>query len=141
MHDITASLAMDVNEHGLFEYNEIDYYFNNEANHFAYFIKVDNQYAGFILIDNNFMVLEKKENNYDMSEMFVLNAYKNKGIGKKVAFQIFNQYRGNWEIKPVPRSEGAKKFWERTIKEYTNGDYKIEYPKPNRVTFIFNNEE
>ena len=28
MHDITASLPMDVNEHGLFEYNYIDYYFS-----------------------------------------------------------------------------------------------------------------
>jgi len=141
LHDITASLAMDVNEHGLFEYNEIDYYFNGDKNHYAYFIKVDNQYAGFALIDNNFMVLEKKENNYDFSEMFILNAYKGKGIGKIVADKIFDIHRGNWEVKPVPRSDGAKRFWERIIKEYTNDNFKTEYPKPNRTTYIFNNEK
>lgn len=140
LHDITASLPMEVNEHGLFEYNEIDYYFNNDPNYFAYFIKVDNQYAGFALIDDNFMFLEKKPNHYDFSEMFVLNAYKGKGIGKEVAFQIFNMHKGTWEVKPVPRSDGAKRFWERTIKEYTKGNYKIEFPKPNRTTFVFNNE-
>lgn len=140
LHDITASLPMEVNEHGLFEYNEIDYYFNGESNHFAYFIKVDNKFAGFVLIDNNFMVLEKKDGNYDFSEMFILNAYKGKGIGKEVAFKIFDMHKGNWEVKPVPKSDGAKRFWERTIKEYTNANYKTEFPKPNRITFVFNNE-
>src|SRR5574344_1146042 len=113
LHDITATLPMEVNEHGLFEYNEIDYYFNGEINHFAYFIKVDNHYAGFALIDNNFLVLEKKDNSYNFSELFILNAYKGKGIGKETAFKIFDMHKGNWEVKPVPRSERAKKFWER----------------------------
>ncbi len=141
MHDITGSLPMEVNEHGLFEYNEIDYYFNKETKRFAYFIKADNQLAGFALIDDDFMVLDKKDNNYDFSEMFILNSYKNKGIGKIAAEKIFDMHQGNWEVKPVPRSEGAKRFWERTIKEYTKDNYKIEYPKPNRTTFIFNNKK
>jgi len=140
LHDITASLPMNVNEHGLFEYNEIDFYFNDDKNHHAFFIRSDDKYIGFVLIDNNFMVLDQKENNYDLSEMFILNAYKNKRIGREVAVRIFDMFKGNWEIKPVPRSESARRFWERTIKDYTNNNYKIEFPKPNRITFIFNNE-
>ncbi len=139
LHDITASLSMDVNEHGLFEYNEIDYYFNNDSKHFAYFIKVSGNIAGFVLIDDNFMVLTKDNNNFDLSEMFVLNAYKGKGIGNIVANKVFDMHKGTWEVKPVPRSEGAKRFWERTIKEYTKDNYKTEFPKLNRTTFIFNN--
>ena len=42
MHDITASLPMDVNEHGLFEYNYIDYYFT-EQNRYAYLIYINNK--------------------------------------------------------------------------------------------------
>ncbi len=141
LHDITASLSMDVNEHGLFEYNEIDYYFNNDSKHFAYFIKVNGNLAGFVLIDDNFMVLTKENNNFDFSEMFVLNAYKGKGIGNVVANKVFDMHKGTWEVKPVPRSEGAKRFWERTIKEYTKDNYKTKFPKPNRTTFIFNNEK
>ncbi|NLV90768.1 MAG: GNAT family N-acetyltransferase [Tenericutes bacterium] len=89
LHDITASLPMDLNEHGLFEYNEIDFYFNGDENHHAFFVKVDGKYAGFVLIDDNFMVLNKEKGNYNFLEMFILNAYKNKGIGKEVAIKIF----------------------------------------------------
>ena len=59
MHDITASLPMDVNEHGLFEYNYIDYYFTEESR-YAYLIYVEENIAGFVLIDDEFMVLDKE---------------------------------------------------------------------------------
>lgn len=139
MHDITKDLPMDVTSHGLFEYNEIDEYFTQEG-HYAYFIYVDENIAGFVMIDNSFMVLDAKEDCYDLSEMLILNAYKGKGIGKKVAFEIFDMHRGDWEVKPIPRSESADLFWERVISKYTNENYKVEFPKPKRKAFIFNNK-
>lgn len=140
MHDITASLPMDVNEHGLFEYNYIDCYFTEE-NRYAYLIYIDNKIGGFALIDDEFMVLDKKRNApcYDFSEMFILNSYKKKGYGDKIVKQIFDMYKGNWEIRPVPRSEGAKRFWLKVVKNYTNNNFVENYPKPNRLAITFNN--
>lgn len=140
MHDITASLPMDVNEHGLFEYNYIDYYFTEE-NRYAYLIHIENKIVGFVLIDDEFMVLDDKKDVpcYDFSEMFILNAYKKKGYGEIVAKQIFDMYKGNWEIRPVPRSEGASRFWLKVVKKYTNDNYKENYPKPNRLVITFKN--
>lgn len=140
LHDITKDLPMEVTEHGTFEYNEIDEYFTM-PDRYAYFIHVDNKLAGFVMIDNKFMVLEQKENNYDLSEFFILNAYKGKGIGKTVAFRIFDMYKGTWEVKPVPRSKGVEIFWENVISAYTEGKYNTEFPKPTRKTFTFNNEK
>ncbi len=140
MHDIAASLPMDVNEHGLFEYNYLDYYFTEEKR-YAYFIYINNKIGGFVLIDDEFMVLENKKDNpcYDFSEMFILNAYKKKGYGEIVVKQIFDMYRGNWEIRPVPRSEGAKRFWIKVVKNYTNDNFIESYPKPNRLVITFQN--
>ena len=142
MHDITASLPMDVNEHGLFEYNYIDSYFTEE-NRYAYLIYIDNKIGGFVLIDDEFMVLDKQKENdtacYDFSEMFILNAYKKKGIGEVVVKQIFDMYKGNWEIRPVPRSEGAKRFWLKVVRNYTNDNFVENYPKPNRLVITFKN--
>ena len=142
MHDITASLPMDVNEHGLFEYNYIDYYFTDE-NRYAYLIYIEDKIAGFVLIDDEFMVLDNKENKprYDFSEMFILNAYKKKGYGEIVVKRIFDMYKGNWEIRPVPRSEGAKRFWLKVVKNYTNDNFKENYPKPNRLVITFTNNQ
>lgn len=53
---------------------------------------------------------------------------------------IFDKYRGNWEVKPLPKSDEAKIFWNKTIAEYTNNKFEIKYPKPNREVIIFNNE-
>ena len=140
MHDITASLPMDVNEHGLFEYNYIDYYFTEESR-YAYLIYVEENIAGFVLIDDEFMVLDKENDKpcYDFSEMFILNAYKKKGYGEIIVKRIFDMLKGNWEIRPVPRSEGAKRFWLKAVKNYTNDNFVENYPKPNRLVITFKN--
>lgn len=140
MHDITASLPMDVNDHGLFEYDYIDYYFTKD-NRYAYLIYIEDKIAGFVLIDDEFMVLDKQNNApcYDFSEMFILNAYKKKGYGEIVVNKIFDMYKGNWEIRPVPRSEGAKRFWLKVVKNYTNYNFVENYPKPNRLVITFKN--
>ena len=140
MHDITASLPMDVNEHGLFEYNYIDYYFTEESR-YAYLIYVEENIAGFVLIDDEFMVLDKENDKpcYDFSEMFILNAYKKKGYGEIIVKRIFDMLKGNWEIRPVPRSEGAKRFWLKAVKNYTNDNFVENYPKPNRLVITSKN--
>ena len=142
MHDITASLPMDVNEHGLFEYNYLDYYFaETEGNRHAYFVYIDNKIGGFVLVNDDFMVLDKQKDFpcYDLAEMFILNAYKKKGVGEIIAKQVFDLHHGSWEIRPVPRIEGAKKFWLKVVKNYTNNNYVENYPKPNRLALTFKN--
>lgn len=87
------------------------------------------------------MVLDKQKDFpcYDLAEMFILNAYKKKGYGEIVAKQVFDLHHGSWEIRPVPRSEGAKKFWLKVVKNYTNNNYVENYPKPNRLALTFKN--
>lgn len=142
MHDITASLPMDVNEHGLFEYNYLDLYFLEDEDRFAYFIHIGDKLAGFVLLDDQFMVLgDNVDNKLDFSEMFILNSFKRKGYGEIIAKTIFDMHKGNWEIRPVPRNERAKNFWLKTVKHYTNGKFSENYPKPNRLVITFNNEK
>lgn len=50
---------------------------------------------------------------------------------------VFEKFKGKWEIKPVPKSESAKIFWESIINDFSKGNYKIVFSKPNRLTFIF----
>lgn len=140
MHDITKWLHMDVNKHGLFEYNEIDLYFLNDKNRKAYFIMVDNNIAGFVLIDKEFLILEKSKNTYNISEFFILNGYKRKGIGKIIAKKIFDKHQGKWEVRPVPKSKEAYDFWINVIKKYTNDNYKIhELENDSRKPITFEN--
>lgn len=119
----------DINENKYFY--DLDKYFGQN---YAYFIKEDNEILGFVLIDDH------ENNNYEISEFFVLNEYKNKHIGETVANIVFNKYRGNWVVKVVPLTSSAELFWKKVIDRYTSGDYKEIYTgKYNRPEFYFNN--
>lgn len=113
-----------------YKYN-IDKYFEDN---YAYFIINDNNICGFILLDDN------KNNNYEISEIFIVNNYKFKKIGENAVNKMFNKYRGNWTIKAVPNSPLAESFWTKTINNYTKGNYKSDHTgKYNRAEFYFNN--
>lgn len=131
LHDLSLYFPITFNSNICkYEYNLDKYFIDN----YAYFIIDNNNILGFILIDDN------KNNNYEISEIFILNNYKRKNIGRKAVIKIFNTYRGNWTIKAVPNSKVAESFWISTIKDYTNNNYREEHTgKYNRLEIYFNN--
>lgn len=119
LHDLSIYFPLDFDSEKCEYKYDLDKYFNND---FAYFIKFDNNILGFILIDNN------GESNYEISEMFVLNNYKNKKVGTISV------------IKAVPKSEIAEKFWVKVISEYTNNNYELYHTgKYDRAELYFSN--
>ena len=108
LHDLSLYFPLPFNSITCeYDYN-IDKYFSDN---YAYFIKDNNNILGFILVDDN------KNNNYEISEIFVLNNYKRNKIGKESVTKVFNLHRGNWTIKAVPNSIIAESFWKNIVKE------------------------
>lgn len=132
LHDLSLYFSIDFDSKTCqYKYNLEAYFYNN----YAYFIKVNNEIVGFILIN------KLEEDNYEISEIFILNNYKNKKIGKKAVNQIFDIYKGKWQIKVVPSSPKAESFWKKTISTYTDNNYKLIHTgKYNRAEFYFNNK-
>ena len=133
LHDLSLYFPLDFDSEKC-EYDyDLDKYFDND---FAYFIKSSNDILGFILIDNN------GNYNYEISEIFVLNNYKEKQIGTKAVIKVFDLYRGNWTIKAVPKSKVAEKFWIKVVSKYTNDNYKLSHTgKYDRVELNFSNKQ
>lgn len=132
MHDISLWFPMDFDSKKCKYTYETDKYFEDN---YAYFIKNNDDVLGFILVDDN------KDDNYEISEYFVLNNYKRKGIGEIAAFKVFDEFRGNWTIKALPKSPVAEGFWKKIVDKYTDGKYELEYVgKYNRAVFHFNNK-
>lgn len=132
LHDLSLYFPLDFDSKKC-EYDyDLDKYFDND---FAYFIKSSNDILGFILIDNN------GNYNYEISEMFVLNNYKEKQVGTKAIIKVFDLYRGNWVIKAVPKSKVAEKFWIKVVSKYTNNNYKLSHTgKYDRAELSFSNK-
>lgn len=134
LHDISLDFPIDFDSStGLYKYDNIKKYFKNENNK-AFFILNNKEIVGFILLDFS---IDK----IIIQEMFILNNYRRMGIGKIAVNLIFDKFKGIWEIKSLPCSINAERFWTSTIKEYTNNNFERQYiGKYNRAVFTFNNK-
>jgi predicted acetyltransferase len=59
----------------------------------------------------------------DMAEFYILPCYRNTGLGKNLAFAIFDQFPGPWQVRQIPTAKEAITFWRRVIAEYTQDNY------------------
>lgn len=134
LHNVSLNFSMEFDSNtGMYGYDDISKYFENDDNK-AFLILKENEIAGFMLVD----IIDNKK---IIQEMFVLNNYKRKGIGKTAVSLVFEKYKGDWEIKSLPCSENAEKFWISAVKEYTKDNFNLEYiGKFNRAVLTFNNE-
>ena len=123
----------EMNDEGIFEYKYFNYYFTDH-NRDAYFIrdKVTNKLLGFVMINTHMKITDQ---GHSIAEYMVIPKYRRNKIGKKVAIEIFDKYKGNWEINPSLNSKIAYLFWKNVIEEYTNHNYEFK-----EGIFIFNNK-
>lgn len=133
LHNLSLDFPIEFDSNvGKYKYDDINKYFESKNNK-AFFIYYQNELAGFVLID-----LFKELN--VIQELFILNNYKRRGIGKIAINKVFDQFKGNWEIKTVPCSKSAESFWQNVVSEYTKGNFNLEHVgKYNRAIFTFKN--
>ena len=121
-YDFSEFDGADVNVHGYYGYPYLDHYWT-EPNRRPYFIQVDSQLAGLVFV-SDYHYLEEDPASKSISEFFVLRKYRNQGVGKSAAVQIFEKYPGPWEVFQHQENEPSQQFWEAVIDEYTQGNYR-----------------
>lgn len=111
----------EMNAEAIFEYKYFDRYFTDDDRD-AYFIreKASNKLLGFAMINTYMQIYDS---GHSIAEYMVIPKYRRNRIGKTVAMELFNRYRGNWEVKPSFNSKKAYLFWENVVKEYTDNNY------------------
>lgn len=123
-----------LNEHGFYLYKYLDNQWTEDYRR-PFIVKVDGEIAGFafVILDvpKEFTVLSLSEKTNVMSDFFIMRKYRGKGVGKKVAFSLFNQFRGVWEIKQTYNNKIAYQFWKNVITEYDGENSLQEKISPN----------
>ncbi len=84
----------------------------SEADHHPFLIKVDGRLAGLALVKTVSEV-------WDMAEFFILRAYRRRGIGIKVAHQVWRRFPGRWQVRVMDSNRTALTFWQRAIASLT----------------------
>lgn len=118
-YEFSQYVLCDVNPLGLYGYTYFDCYWYEE-NRWAFFLKVDGKLAGFAMVND---YPEAGESDYCMSEFFVMYKYRRCGLGKWAAFQLFDRFKGLWQLKRHPKNIGSVHFWDNVINEYTGGKF------------------
>lgn len=110
---------MDVDEHGIFGYKYFDLYWI-EGDRYPFIIYVNGLIAGFALV-NKHTYTGKAD--HRIAEFFVMRKYRNKGIGRTVAYQLFDKFSGWWEVVQTKENIAAKEFWSKIISTYTGNNF------------------
>lgn len=118
-HDLSEFWPCELDEHGLYGYPTLDYYWNEPA-HAAFVFLVGGKYAGFALVNNQVCL---PGNQRWMAQFFVARKYRRQGVARTAAFAIFDALPGKWEIGQIPLNQAAQVFWRKTIDAYTKGGF------------------
>lgn len=115
----------DVNPLGLYGYRYLDHYWT-EKNRWAFFLKADGKLAGFVMVNDYPEAGTKEPCDYCLSECFVMHKYRRCGLGKWATFQLFDRFKGNWQLKRHPKNLPSVHFWDQVVSEYTGGIFRVE---------------
>ena len=120
MYDFSEYTGNDVEPHGLFGvYPDLEKYWNEE-NRFPYIIKQEEKYIGFVFVR---LIVTGERNYFSIAEFFIMRKYRRQGIGRRVAIQILDLHKGQWEIFQMESNKSAQAFWRTVILDYTKGQF------------------
>ena len=118
-YDFSEFDSSDLDSHGTFGYPWLDHYWNEEGR-YPFIVRVDGRLAGFVLV-NQHTYLPGSE--WAIAEFFIMRKYRKRGVGKTVAFSIFDRFRGKWEVHELENNIPSQLFWRKVISEYNHGQY------------------
>lgn len=126
-------------ENGLYEALDISTYWQPDC--YPFIIRIDGELAGFVLINKIDSIATI---DWNMGEFFIVGKFQGQGIGRQVAFDIFNKFPGYWEVMQMPPNLPAIKFWKKIVAEYSNEQFiettiTVQKPEPHdNIVLRFN---
>lgn len=85
-----------------------------------YVLRVNDRLAGFTSVRR----LSESPASFDMGEFFVIRKFRRKGVGKEAAEQLFERFRGDWQIRCFVENTPAVEFWRSVVSSYSRGEYR-----------------
>lgn len=110
-----------VREDGRFEESDLEDCWNS-AHRRIFLSRSGNEWAGFAIVDLDLPESGGATVN-ELSEFFIMPPYRRQGLGERVACELFDRFKGRWELAIVETNEDALQFWRAVLRRYTNGQY------------------
>jgi predicted acetyltransferase len=108
---------ISIGEDGRFCYPHLPRYWTDPTRH-AILVSIDGKWAGFALVRKGSEV-SSDQNVCDMAEFFVLRGYRRRGLGTRIAHQVWRRFPGEWEVRVMQANVSAHQFWQQAIVAFT----------------------
>src|SRR5262245_35158729 len=116
-HDFSEFHDVMLGVDGRFGYKDLPLYWNEPGRH-PFLVRFDGQLAGFVLVKRGSEVSGDKDV-WDVAEFFVVRGCRRRGLGTKVAHEVWRMFPGRWEVRVIQANQVAIEFWERAIRRFT----------------------
>ncbi|MFK7774701.1 MAG: GNAT family N-acetyltransferase [Saprospiraceae bacterium] len=121
------------------EYPYLDSYWIDKNRTPLYFF-VGKRKIGFALI-NDCCLEQKTEPTYSIAEFYIFEKERRNQFGKKLAFQVFDFFKGNWEVRTMKGNKKSELFWGNVIADYAPNFSEISnHPDWKGIIFCFKNK-
>jgi predicted acetyltransferase len=115
-HDFSEFHNLEIGEDGRFGYRPLPLYRSEPKRH-PFLIRVDGKLAGLVLVKKGSEV-SGQDAVWDMAEFFILRGYRRRGIGTKVAHEVWRRFPGPWEVRVMQANVSAQRFWAGAISTF-----------------------
>ena len=119
-HDFSEFDNVELGADGRFGYNRLPLYWIDPNRH-PFLIRMDGNLAGFALVKKGSEVTGN-QNVWDMVEFFVARGFRRRGVGTRIAHQLWRQFPGTWEVRVRHSNVSAYPFWARAIAQFTGSE-------------------
>ena len=122
LYEMTIYYDDEMDESGNYHYGYFELYFS-EPERKVLFIRDEESIVGFAMINPYSYIGEKPD--YVLAEFTVFPMYRKKHIAIHAVKLIFEQYKGNWEIKYNEKNTAAKNLWTKVTEVYSPRSIKL----------------
>jgi predicted acetyltransferase len=113
IYDFSDLLDLDVRADGRFVYAHLPLYWR-EPGRYPFLVLADGNLAGFVLVKTG-----SEWDVRDMAEFFVMRRHRRRGVGTRVAHEVWRRLHGPWEVRVMEANVAAQQFWAQAISSFT----------------------
>jgi len=119
-HDLSDTFGLELGPDGRFGYPNLPLYWSEPERRFPFLIRSGIRVVGFAFATRGLPASLDMEA-FDVAEFFVLRRYRRSGVGRRAAFLLWNRFASGWIVRVAEANDTGRRFWARTIAEYSNG--------------------
>ena len=120
LYDFSGFKGWPVPEDGRWPEDDLDGCWTRPERH-PFFLRVDGMLGGFAVVDErSTSPLTGAANVRELSELFVIPAFRRKGVGERAAGQLFGDFQGTWELRVMAENAAAITFWRQVVRRHTH---------------------